>query len=117
MEKDEERARQLLTLIQNSIASEQLKDPSKPGAKWFNRFLKKYDVPLLPRYLRKLGAVFAVVSYGAKNLSNAMDIASEALRHSPDNHTSPGENYTIVNLRKRGERYDQARPFIIFDEN
>ena len=46
-----------------------------------------------------------------------MDIASEALRHSPDNHTSPGENYTIVNLRKRGERYDQARPFIIFDEN
>ena len=117
MGKDEEQARQLLTWIQNSIASEQLKDPSKPRAKWFNRFLKKYDVLLLPRYLRKLGAVFAVVSHEAKNLSNAMDIASEALRHSPDNHASPGENYTIVNLRKRGERYDQARAFMIFDEN
>jgi len=48
---------------------------------------------------------------------NAMDIASQALRHSLDNHASPGENYTIVNLRKREEQYDQARSFRIFDEN
>ncbi|CAG8633660.1 521_t:CDS:2 [Rhizophagus irregularis] len=40
-------------------------------------------------------AVFAVVSHGAKNLSEAMTIASEGLRHSPDNHASPAKNYTI----------------------
>ena len=47
--------------------------------------------------------IFAVVSHRAKNLLNAMDIASEGLRHSQDNHTSPRKNYTIVNLRKQGE--------------
>ena len=78
-----------------------------PGVKWFNTFLKK-DIflpetgkPLLPRYLRKLGAVFAVIAHRAKNLSEAMTIASEALRHFPDNHASPAKNYTIINYRKK----------------
>ncbi|UZO09639.1 uncharacterized protein OCT59_029854 [Rhizophagus irregularis] len=31
-----------------------------------------------------------------------MNIASEALMHSPDNNTSPAQNYTIVNYRPRG---------------
>ncbi|CAG8718578.1 6561_t:CDS:2 [Rhizophagus irregularis] len=35
------------------------------------------------------GAVFAVVSNCAKNLLEAMTIASEALRHSSDNYASP----------------------------
>ncbi|PKK42098.1 hypothetical protein RhiirC2_804594, partial [Rhizophagus irregularis] len=101
LEKNEERASQLLTWIQEAISSRQLRDPGVPGVKWFNTFLKKdrflpeTGKPLLPRYLRKLGAVFAVVSHGAKNLSEAMTIASEALRHSPDNHASPAKNYTI----------------------
>ena len=51
--------------------------------------------------------VFAVVSHGAKNLSNVMTIASQALRHSPDNNTSPAQNYTIVNYYPRGVPYDQ----------
>ena len=94
-----------------------------PGVKWFNIFLKKdrflpeTGKPLLPSYLRKLGAVFAVVSNSAKNLSDAMTITSQALRHSPDNHASPAQNYTIVNFRKRGQPYNQATAFELFDEN
>ena len=123
LEKNGERARQLLTWIQDSITTRQLRDPGVPGVKWFNTFLKKdrflleTGKPLLPRYLRKLGTVFAVVTHGAKNLSEAMTIASQALRHSPDNYASPAQNYTIVNYRLRREPYHQARAFKLFDEN
>ncbi|GES94252.1 hypothetical protein GLOIN_2v1765707 [Rhizophagus clarus] len=123
LEKNEERAKQLLIWIQEAISSRQLKDPGKPGILWFNTFLKKDEFlpkvgkPLLPSSLRKLGAVYAVVSHGAKNLSEAMTIASEALRHSPDNHTSPAKNYTIVNYRLRGEPYNQATVFELSSEN
>ncbi|RIA95468.1 hypothetical protein C1645_734076 [Glomus cerebriforme] len=94
-----------------------------PGVKWFNTFLKKdrflpvTGKSLLLSYLRKLGVVFAVISNGAKNLSDAMTITNQALRHSPDNHASPAQNYTIVNFRKRGQPYDQATAFELFDEN
>ncbi|GET00267.1 hypothetical protein GLOIN_2v1765707 [Rhizophagus clarus] len=81
--RDEEQAKLFLTWIQNAISSGLLRDPGVPGVKC---------------YLRKLGAVFAVVSNGVKNLSDAMTIASQALRHSPDNHASPAQNYTIVNF-------------------
>ena len=93
------------------------------GVKWFNTFLKndrflpETGKPLLSRYLRKLGVVFAVVAHRAKNLSEAMSIASEGLRHSPDNHASPAKNYTIVNYRKKGQRHDQAKAIKLFDEN
>ncbi|PKY47845.1 hypothetical protein RhiirA4_463223 [Rhizophagus irregularis] len=115
MEKNEERAGQLLKWIQDAISTGQLKDPGTPGIKCFHAFLKKYN--LLPRYLRNIGTVFAVVTHGATNLSNAMTIASEALRHCPRNHTSPAQNYTIVNYRPRGVPYDQANPFKLFDKN
>src|ERR1044072_9300752 len=115
MEKDEKRVKQLLTWIQNVISSGQLKDPGKPGAKWFNTFLKRNEFlpetgkPLLPKYLHNLGAVFAVVSHGAKNLLEAITIAEEALRHSLNNHASPMKNYTIVNFWLRGQPYNQDR--------
>jgi len=67
--------------------------------------------------LRKLEIVFAVVSYGAKNLSEAMIIAGQSLRHNPDNHASPAKNYTIVNYHKRGQPHGQAKAIMIFDEN
>ncbi|CAG8815498.1 13038_t:CDS:1, partial [Dentiscutata erythropus] len=54
--------------------------------------------------------------HGPKNASKANTYASEALRHSPDNHASPFKRYTIVNMRKRGEPFNQANPFYIFDE-
>ncbi|GBC09710.1 hypothetical protein RclHR1_09060007 [Rhizophagus clarus] len=100
------RAKQLLIWIQNAISSGQLRDPGKRGSTYLSSFLKKDefipkpDKPLLPSYLRKLGAVYAVVSNGVKNLSEAMTIASQALRHSPDNHVSPAQNYTIINFEK-----------------
>ena len=33
-----------------------------------------------------MGAVYAIVAHGAKNLAHAMAIAQEALRHSPGNN-------------------------------
>ena len=123
LEKNEERARQLLTWIQKVIVSRALKDPGKPGSTYLSSFLKKNEYipkpyePLLPSSLRKLGAVFASVVHGPKNSSKANTYASEALRHSPDNHTSPSDRYTIVNFRRRGQPYDQAKPFWISDEN
>ena len=123
LEKNEEQARQLLTWIQDVISSGQLRDPGKPGSIYLSSFLKKDEFipkpykPLLPSSLRKLGSVFAVVAHSAKNLSEAKSIASQALRHSPDSHTSPSDRYTIVNFRRRGQPYDQAKPFWISDEN
>uniref|UniRef100_U9UTT1 Uncharacterized protein n=1 Tax=Rhizophagus irregularis (strain DAOM 181602 / DAOM 197198 / MUCL 43194) TaxID=747089 RepID=U9UTT1_RHIID len=121
--KNEERARQLLTWIQEAISSRQLRDPGKPGSTYLSSFLKKDEYipkpyePLLPSSLRKLGAVFALVVHGPKNPSKANTYASEALRHSPNNHASPSDRYTIVNFRRRGQPYDQAKPFWISDEN
>jgi hypothetical protein len=40
MKKNEERASQLLTWIQEAITFEQLRDPGKLGVLWFNTFLK-----------------------------------------------------------------------------
>ena len=113
----------MLTLIQETISSGQLRDPGKSGSVYLNAFLKKDEFlpesgkPLLPSYLRKLGAVFAVVSNCAKNLSEAMTIANEALCHSSDNYASSAQNYTIVNYRLRGELYHQAEAIKLFDKN
>jgi len=123
LEKNEERARQLLTWIQEAIVSRALKDPGKPGSTYLSSFLKKDEYipkpyePLLPSSLRKLGSVFAGIMHMPKNPSKFNTYAREALRHSPDNHVSPSDRYTIVNYRKRGQPYDQASPFNIFDEN
>ncbi|PKK56552.1 hypothetical protein RhiirC2_799776 [Rhizophagus irregularis] len=121
LEKNEERARELLTWIQEAISSGQLRDSGKPGSTYLSAFLKKDEFipkpykPLLPSSLRKLGAVFAVVAHGLKNLSEANTIASQALHHSPDNHTAPSDRYTIVNFRRRGQPQDIA--YRIYHEN
>ncbi|CAG8820764.1 4870_t:CDS:1, partial [Dentiscutata erythropus] len=123
LKKNEERTRELLSWIQKAIISGVLRDPGKLGSTYLSTFLKKDEFipesskPLLPSSLRKLGAVFASVAHGPKNASKANTYASEALRHSSDNHASPSKRYTIVNMRKRGELYNQASPFYIFDEN
>ncbi|CAG8800247.1 23641_t:CDS:2, partial [Dentiscutata erythropus] len=117
LEKNREWAKQLLTWIQDNICFGQLKDPGKLESTYLSTFLKKDEFipesgePLLPSSLCKLGAVFASVAHRPKNASKASTYASEALRHSPDNHTSPSKRYTIVNMWKRGEPYNQARPF------
>ena len=114
LEKNRERANELLTWIQNAISSGSLRNPGIPGTKWFNRYLKNYG--LIPRYLRKMGAVYAIVAHNANNLGHSMTIAQEALRHNPDNHTSPTQNYVVVNYRPRNVPPEQARPFRVYDE-
>ncbi|CAG8760004.1 5043_t:CDS:2 [Cetraspora pellucida] len=98
MEKNQERAKELLTWIQHAISSGRMSDLGKPEVKWFNRFLKDYD--LIPKYLCKLGAVYGVIAHEAKNMAHAYTIAGECLRHSSDNHTSSVQNYVVVNYRK-----------------
>ncbi|CAJ0901021.1 2574_t:CDS:1 [Entrophospora sp. SA101] len=115
MEKNQERAKELLTWIQHAISSGRMGDPGKPGVKWFNRFLKDYD--LIPKYLRKIGAVYGAVIHCAKNPAHLMTIAGECLRHNPDNHTSPVQNYVVVNYRKKGQTPEQARPFRLYDDD
>jgi len=109
LEKNQKRAKALLTWIQNAILSGKLENPGKPGAKQLNKYLKSYG--LIPRYLRKMGAVYAIVAHDAKNLAHAMTIAQEALRHSPDNNISPTQNYVVVNYRPRGVPPDKVTPF------
>ncbi len=82
-----------------------------------DEYIPKLYEPLLPSSLRKLRAVFVSIVHGPKNLSKANIYTSEALHHSPDNHTSPSDKYTIVNFRRRGQSYDQAKLFWISDEN
>ncbi|GBB86021.1 hypothetical protein RclHR1_12470002 [Rhizophagus clarus] len=121
LEKNEERAKQLLTWIQEAISSGWLGDLGTPRtgilSKFLKEFLPKTGKPLLPSSLRNLGAVFAVVASGVRNLSKANTIASQALRHNPKNNTAPSQRYTIVNYRPRGMPYNQASPFMFFDEN
>ncbi|PKK55820.1 hypothetical protein RhiirC2_801435, partial [Rhizophagus irregularis] len=103
-----ESVKKRLDMYDKAISSGQLRDPKKSRVLWFNTFLKKDEFlpetgkPLFPNSLCELGAVFAVVSNCAKNLSEAMTITSEALRYSSDNHAFLAKNYTIVNYRKRG---------------
>ena len=109
--------------IQEAIISEALKDPEKPGSAYLSSFLKKDEyIPkpyelLLSSFLCKLGAIFASVMHGPKNLSKANTYVSEAFCHSPNNHTSPFDRYTIINFKRRGKSYDQAKLFWIADEN
>ncbi|CAG8769746.1 25302_t:CDS:2 [Dentiscutata erythropus] len=88
MEKDQERAKELLTWIQNAISSGRMGNP---------------------------GAIYAVVVHGAKNLAHAITIAGEALRHNPNNNTSPVQNFVIVNYRKKNQLLEEARPFRLYD--
>ncbi|CAG8634484.1 10370_t:CDS:2 [Cetraspora pellucida] len=82
------RAKELLTWIQHAISSERMGDPDKPGVKWSS---------------------YGVEAHEAKNMAHAYTIAGECLRHSSDNHTSPVQNYIVVNYRKKGVPYKQAR--------
>ncbi|CAG8513811.1 16202_t:CDS:2 [Dentiscutata erythropus] len=88
LEKNQERAKELLTWIQNAISSRRMGNPE---------------------------AVYAVVVHGAKNLAHAMTITREALRHNPDNNTSPAQNYVIVNYRRKNQLPEEARPFRLYD--
>src|SRR5437763_15390887 len=82
IEKNQERAKELLTWIQNAISSGRMGDPGKPGVKWFNRFLKDYG--LIPKYLRKMGAVYGVVVHQPEYMAQAYTMSGECLGDNPD---------------------------------
>ncbi|CAJ0746205.1 2245_t:CDS:2 [Entrophospora sp. SA101] len=71
-------------------------------------YLKPYG--LLPKHLRKLGAVYGAIVHGAKNPAHLMTIAGQCLHHTPTNNVSPVQNYIVVNYRKRGQLPEHARP-------
>ncbi|RIA81689.1 hypothetical protein C1645_836586 [Glomus cerebriforme] len=85
LEKNKERARQLLTWIQEAIISGALKDLKKLGSTYLSSFLKKDEYipkpyePLLPNSLHKLGSVFAGIMHMPKNLSKSNTYARKAL--------------------------------------
>ncbi|PKK73422.1 hypothetical protein RhiirC2_823570 [Rhizophagus irregularis] len=93
--------------IPQIFRSLKLRDPGKLGSTYLSAFLKKNEFipetesrkPLLPRFLRKLGSVFASEVHSPKNPSKANTYASEALRYSPDNHFSPSKrsNNKMIN--------------------
>ncbi|CAG8476736.1 11820_t:CDS:2 [Gigaspora rosea] len=89
--------RELLTWIQEAISSGQLRDPGKLGSTYLSTFLKKDE--FIPE------------------TESPNTYASEAFWHSPDNHSSPSKRYTIVNMQKRGEPYNLAKEFKLFDKN
>ena len=68
MEKNEARAQELLTWIQKSIDSGILRDPGKPGVKWFNTYLKQYNIK--PSDLRKIGLDHLSRVHGGRNDSH-----------------------------------------------
>ncbi|RIB19367.1 hypothetical protein C2G38_2182034 [Gigaspora rosea] len=100
-----------------AIISEKLKDPGIYILKCISEKDKFIGKLLLPSSLYKLGAVFASVAHRPKNASKANTYTSEALKHSSDNYTSLSKRYTIVNMQRRGEPYNQTRPFCIFNKN
>lgn len=91
---DESRARELLTWVQNAIKSGMLRDPGVPGVKWFNTFLKQYN--LKPGDLRKIGLDHAARVNGGKNDSHRQTLRSIAARHKRG-RVLPVQHYGIIN--------------------
>nr|CAG8564787.1 3346_t:CDS:2 [Entrophospora candida] len=90
MGKNKEQAKELLTWIQDTIASGKIGNPRKPDVKCFNMYLKPYG--LLPKHLHKLRAVYGAVIHEAKNPAHFMTISGQCLRHAPTNNVSPVQN-------------------------
>ena len=72
MEKNPERARELLTWIQDAIKAKKLSDPvfteSGTRSAWpFNEFLKQKPYKTIPKKLRRYGKRHASRIYGGKN--------------------------------------------------
>ncbi|RGB22732.1 hypothetical protein C1646_775621 [Rhizophagus diaphanus] len=126
LERDEERAKLLLTWIQDAISSGQLRDPGVPGVKWFNTFLKKdrflseTSKPLLSSYLRKLEAVFAVISNSVKNLSDAITIAITDQNHSSNSMSTEQKVIRYMKILAQAFRLDKQNAEVysaLFSEN
>ncbi len=72
---------------------------------------------LLLSYLYNLGYTFIYEVHKVKNLLKVLTIANEALQHNSNNNISSTKKYIIINMRKKGQPYNQAKSFKLFDEN
>src|SRR6185312_9778804 len=93
MEKNPERARELLTWIQNAIAIGKLRDPvysinGKRSTGVFSKFLKPYGITA--KRLRKIGGKHASRVHGGQNptLQHLAFLSRIAMRHKMDRHDS-----------------------------
>jgi hypothetical protein len=114
MEKDPERARELLTWIQDAIKAGKLRDPvytetekrnNVPFAKFIKSLKTNQDkVEITPKLLRKIGAKYASVVYAGPNPTpQHLDNLSEiALRHKI-NRLDAGKNYALGDLESKKE--------------
>ncbi|CAG8460057.1 17385_t:CDS:2 [Gigaspora rosea] len=94
LEKNKEQAKKLHTWIQYAISSGRIGDPGKPGC-----------------------AVYGAIVRGAQNPVHVMTITRECLCHNANNHSSPVQNYVVVNYHKREQTSEEARPFRLYNDN
>jgi hypothetical protein len=114
MEKDPERARELLTWIQDAIKAGKLRDPvytetgkrnNVPFAKFIKSLKTNQDEDeITPELLRKIGAKHAsMVHAGPNPTPQHLDNLSEiALRHKI-NHLDAGKNYALGDPKSKKE--------------
>ena len=93
MEKNPERARELLTWIQNAIAIGKLRDPvysinGKRSTSVFSKFLKPYGITA--KRLRKIGGKHASRVHGGQNSTSQhlAFLSRIAMRHKMNRHDS-----------------------------
>ncbi|CAB4374879.1 unnamed protein product [Rhizophagus irregularis] len=101
MEKNPERARELLIWIQDAIKAKKLSDPvfteSGTRSAWpFNEFLKQEPYRSIPRELRRYGKRHASRIYGGKNATpeELKRLSKIALRQESD-RLDAGDNYAM----------------------
>src|SRR5213082_1359577 len=101
MEKNLERARELLTWIQDAIKAKKISDPvfteSETRNAWpFNKFLKQEPYKTIPKKLRNYGSKHASRIHGGKNptLQHLKLLSRIAMRQESD-LLDAGDNYAI----------------------
>ncbi|CAG8781315.1 618_t:CDS:1, partial [Dentiscutata erythropus] len=123
MEKSPERARELLTWIQNAIKAKKLRDPvfteNKTRNAWpFNEFLKQEPYRTIPKKLRDYGSKHASRIHGGKKPTpQHLKLLSRIAMRQESDHFDAGDNYTIDNTESEEsdsepETSDSSKPQI-----
>ncbi|CAB5357829.1 unnamed protein product [Rhizophagus irregularis] len=101
MEKNPERARELLTWIQDAIKAKKLRDPvyteSGTRSAWpFNEFLKQEPYKSIPKKLRDYGSKHASrIHGGPKATPQHLKLLTRIALRQESDHLDAGDNYAI----------------------
>ena len=119
MEKNPERAKELLTWIQDAIKAKKLSDPvfteSGTRSAWpFNEFLKQEPYRSIPRELRRYGKRHASRIHGGKNVTpeELKRLSKIALRQESE-RLDAGDNYAMGDMESEDndtESEDDCNP-------